>query len=653
VVTATGVGTELGRVGELVAMIREERTPLERRLDQLGRRLVWLVLVVAAVVGGLGLLRGEAAARVIQTAIALAVAAVPEALPAVATIALAVGLRRMAARHALVRRLAAVEALGSTTVVCSDKTKTLTEGRMTLVDVWTPEGSLRLMDAHVTAAPAPVFLEAMAVAARASRARAAAEPGRPGPPDDPVDAAILAGAERLGLDVPALTSDGAVAGRLPFSSERQLMAAFVVVDGQLTAFVKGAPGRILALCDLDPAQREAFLTVNRTLGAEGLRVLGIATGPVAEATEAGLRDLRFIGLAGIMDPPAPGVKEAIARLREAGLRTIMLTGDQRATAEAVGRELGLIAAGATVLDGRDLAGMSPEALRASVADVAAFSRIAPEHKLSVVRALQDRGEIVAMLGDGVNDAAALKQADVGVAMGVRGTDVAKDAASMVLQDDRFETILAAVEEGRTVYDNIRKFVFYLFSCNLAEVLVLLVAAVAGWPAPLLPLQILWLNMVTDTFPALALALEPGDPDVMRRPPRDPQEAILSTAFLRSIAVYAALITASALGAFAWALARDPAKAATVCFLTLGFAQLFHLGNARSSQHVLTPPRILANRFAIGAVLLTIVLQIAAVTLPVLATALQTTALDRTDWVVVVALALVPAVAGQLFKLRRD
>jgi Ca2+-transporting ATPase len=353
-----------------------------------------------------------------------------------------------------------------------------------------------------------------------------------------------------------------------------------------------------------------------------------------------------------MDPPAPGVKEAIARLRLAGLRTLMLTGDQRATAEAVGRDLGVIQAGAPVLDGRELAGMSPEALRAAVADVAAFSRIAPEHKLRVVRALQDRGEIVAMLGDGVNDAAALKQADVGVAMGVRGTDVAKDAASMVLQDDRFETIVAAVEEGRTVYDNIRKFVFYLFSCNLAEVLVLLVAAVVGWPAPLLPLQILWLNMVTDTFPALALAVEPGDPDVMRRPPRDPREAILSAAFVRSVATYAALITASALGAFAWTLGQAPARAATVCFLTLGFAQVFHLGNARSSHHVLSPARVVANPFAIGAVLLTIVLQIGAVTLPGLAAALQTTALDWRDWGVVFACALVPAVAGQALKLRR-
>jgi P-type Ca2+ transporter type 2C len=563
-----------------------------------------------------------------------------------------------------VRKLAAVEALGSTTVICSDKTKTLTEGRMTLIEVWTPQGSLRLGDPVPAATPpGAAGLEALEVAVRASRARAAAEPGRQGPPDDPVDAAILASAGRAGLDVPVLTSSASVAGRLPFSSERQLMATFVVVDGQLTAFVKGAPGRVLALCDragtgagletLDAARREALHAVNRDLGANGLRVLGIATGAVAEASEAGLKGLRFVGLAGIMDPPAPGVKEAIAQLREAGLRTIMLTGDQRATAEAVGRELGLIAPGATVLDGRDLAGMSTEALRAAVGDVAAFSRIAPEHKLSVVRALQHRGEIVAMLGDGVNDAAALKQADVGVAMGVRGTDVAKDAASMVLQDDRFDTILAAVEEGRTVYDNIRKFVFYLFSCNLAEVLVLLVAAVVGWPAPLLPLQILWLNMVTDTFPALALAMEPADPDVMRRPPRDPREAILSAAFLRSMATYAALITASALGAFAWALWQAPARATTICFLTLGFAQVFHLGNARSPHHVLSPARILANRYAIGAVLLTIGFQVAAVRVPVLSQALQTTALAWSDWGVVMGLALVPAVAGQLLKLRRS
>jgi Ca2+-transporting ATPase len=294
--------------------------------------------------------------------------------------------------------------------------------------------------------------------------------------------------------------------------------------------------------------------------------------------------------------------------------------------------------------------MSSDALAARVAGIAAFSRITPEHKLRIVTALQARGEIVAMLGDGVNDAPALKKADVGVAMGGRGADVAKEAAAIVLQDDRFETIAAAVEEGRVIFDNIRKFVFYLFSCNVAEVLVLLAAGVLAWPMPLLPLQLLWLNMVTDTFPALALAMEPGDTDVMRRPPRDPQEAILSRPFLASIMFYAALITASSLAAYAWALWARPGDARTVVFMTLAFAQTFHLGNARSAQAVLKPARVLANRYALGAVVLSVGLQLVAMYFEPLARILHVTVLDRVSWGVVLVLAVLPAVIGQALKL---
>jgi P-type Ca2+ transporter type 2C len=341
-------------------------------------------------------------------------------------------------------------------------------------------------------------------------------------------------------------------------------------------------------------------------------VLALATGAVEAPNASSLHNLTFIGFLGLMDPPAQGVKETIARLRGAGLRTVMLTGDQRLTAEAVGRELGILSAGDQVIDGRELQALSEGELTAKLASAGAFSRITPEDKLTIVKILQARGEIVAMLGDGVNDAAALKRADVGVAMGVRGADVAKEAASIVLQDDRFETIAAAVEEGRVIYDNIQKFVFYLFSCNLAEIFVLLVAGVVGWPMPLLPLQILWLNMVTDTFPALALAMEPGDPDVMNRPPYNPQQAILSRKFLGSVFFYGVLITVSSIAGFAWALGRDPSHATTVCFMTLSLAQIFHLGNARSVEAVVQPARVAANPYAVGAVVLSIGLQLLAI-----------------------------------------
>jgi Ca2+-transporting ATPase len=391
------------------------------------------------------------------------------------------------------------------------------------------------------------------------------------------------------------------------------------------------------------------MAVNERLAAGGLRVLGVAAGSVERPVESHLRGLTFVGFVGLMDPPAEGVKDTIARLRTAGMRTVMLTGDQRNTAAAIGRELGIVGDVSAVIDGRELPGLSPAELSLRIDTAAAFSRIAPEDKLRVVQSLQAQGEVVAMLGDGVNDAAALKQADVGVAMGRRGTDVAKEAAAIVLQDDRFATIGAAVEEGRVVYDNIRKFVFYLFSCNLAEVLVLTMAGLVALPPPLLPLQILWLNLVTDTFPALALALEPADHDVMKRPPRDPREALLSASFVGSIVFYAGLITLVAMAAFVWTLGRAPAHATTACFMTLGLAQIFHLGNARSPHPVVRPSRALANRYALLAVAVATGLQWLSVAVPGIAATIGLTLLDGIEWMVVVVLAALPAAAGQAIK----
>jgi Ca2+-transporting ATPase len=400
---------------------------------------------------------------------------------------------------------------------------------------------------------------------------------------------------------------------------------------------------------LDDAGRAELLQVNETLAAAGLRVLGVAADEVADVAGTALTGLTFLGFLGLADPPAPGVKETIARLRQAGLRTIMLTGDQRLTAEAIGRELGLIERDQVVLDGRELE-REPDAVKHVLSKAAAFSRVTPEHKIIVVRALQEAGEIVAMIGDGVNDAPALKQADIGVAMGVRGTDVAKQAAAIVLADDRFETIGAAVEEGRVIFENIRKFVFYLFSCNVAEIFVLLGAGLAGLPLPLLPLQLLWLNLVTDTFPALALAVEPAEGDVMQRPPRRPDEAVLSRAFVREMLFYSALITAATLSAFLWTLSHTPQRATTVAFMTLALAQVGHLGNARSASAVLHPLRVLANPFALLGAGVSVGLQLAAVLLPPLAHVLHLSPLDTRDWVVILASAAVPAVVGQAVKV---
>jgi P-type Ca2+ transporter type 2C len=639
-VTATGGRTEIGRIGILTGGVHEERTPLERRLDELGRRLVWLALAVAALVAVLGAFQGAPLALVIEMGIALAV-----------------GVSRMARRRALVRRLPAVEALGSTTVVCTDKTRTLTSGDMTVVRLWAAGQDVHLSRGDGPTAIDPSLRHAFEVAALASRGLTNSGSDAAAPVSDPVDTAFLRAADLVGIDHSRLVEERPPEGFVPFSSERKWMAAFHRLDGVLNAYVKGAPRQVLAVAGqgpdgqpLDDSARQKLMSVNETYARAGLRVLALAFGPVEQATEAALKNLTFVGFVGLMDPPAPGVRETIGRLRAAGLRTVMLTGDQRLTAQAVGQELGVLSAETQIIDGRQLDAMSQQELETKVTDVSAFSRINPEHKLSIVSAMQSRGEIVAMLGDGINDAAALKKADVGVAMGIRGTDVAKEAASIVLQDDRFETIAAAVEEGRIIFDNIRKFVFYLFSCNVAEVFVLLGCAVAGLPMPLMPLQVLWLNMVTDTFPALALALEPGESDVMNRPPRDPREAILSRQFLTSILLYGGLITASTLAAYLWSLREAPQQAVTVAFMVLALAQTFHLGNARSSEPVLSLAHIGANRYALGAIALTVGLQLAAMYVEPLARVLRVVRLGGREWAVVLVLSALPAVVGQALKL---
>ena len=679
VVVATGMRTEVGRIGALVGGVREEPAPLERRLDALGRRLAWVAVAAAVLVAVLGTIRGTPAALALETAIALAIAAVPEGLPAVATIALAVGVRRMARRRALVRRLAAVEALGSVTVVCTDKTGTLTAGEMTVTDLWAggreyqvtgagyaPEGKVLCGGAEARVREGDPLHAALRIGALANRADVEEHPDGWRVHGDPTEAALLVLARKAGLDRGALLRAAPEVGEVPFSSARMWMASFHREPrGDLTALVKGAPRVVLARCThlltesgrvpLDDDARGVALEWNDAAAARGLRVLALAYAPdLPSPGEAKLGELTLAGLAGMMDPPAAGVPETISALREAGMRTVMITGDQRATATAVARELGLAGPGEEALDGAEIDRLSDEALGAGAERIGIYSRVSPEAKLRIVSALRRRGEVVAMLGDGVNDAAALKRADIGVAMGVRGTDMAREAAGIVLQDDRFPTIAAAVEEGRIVFDNIRKFVFYLFSCNTAEVLVLLTAGVAGLPLPLLPLQILWLNIVTDTFPALALAVEPGERDVMRRPPRDPQAAILSPRFLRGVAFYGGLMTLATLAAFVWGLRTGggTARAVALCFTTLGLAQILHLGNARSRRAVLGYRAATANAFALGAVALTVALQLLALYLPPLRNLLGLVPLGIADWMVVLPLAAVPAVIGQALKWRR-
>jgi len=675
VVVATGMSTEVGRIGAVAGALGEERTPLERRLAALGRPLLGIALAATVLVSLVSALQGIPLAQVIQTAIALAVAAVPEGLPAVATITLAVGVRRMARRNALVRRLPAVETLGSASVVCTDKTGTLTTGVMTLTELQLDGSALIVTGAGSD--PSGLFMrdgepvdpgedfrviDALRIGALANRAALTQRQSGWEAVGDPTEAALLVAARKAGLDPATLRIEWPETGEIPFTSERMLMATFHAGPDGPAVCVKGAPGRILRRCSrfraasgirpLDSVTLAGIEARNADLASRGLRVLALAEGRCEPNGEDALKDLIFVALVGLTDPPAHGVAATLDLIRDAGIRTVMLTGDQAGTALAVGAQLGLLQPGGAVIGGEQVDRLSDDELDRRAATAQVYSRLSPEAKLRLIASLQRRGEVVAMLGDGVNDAAALRKADIGVAMGLRGTDLAKEAADIILADDRFATVAAAVEEGRIIYANVRKAVHYLVACNLAELLVVLVAVMAGLPPPLFPLQILWLNLLTDTAPALALALEPGEPGVMRQPPRRPEERLLGAGDARPLAGYAVLIAGVTLLAFTWGLHRPGGaeRAATLAFTTLALAQILHLGTARRAGPVVSWPHALANSGAVAAAVSTILLQVLAVEWSPLAAVLRVTPLTGGEWLVVAGLAALPAVAGQTAKL---
>lgn len=679
VVTATGAQTEIGRIGALVSSIEPTPTPIERRLDALGRRLVWLTLAVALVVITVGLLGGNDPWLVVETGLALAVAAVPEGLPVVATITMAVGMWRMARRNALVRRPPAVEALGSATVICTDKTGTLTSGHMTVTSVLAGgrrvdvppmaegfDAPGRLESPDVAPEEFEGLTELVRTAVLANEAQLHGTPEGWERVGDPTDLALLELGVRAGVSSVALLDESPEFARLPFSSRRMLMASFHRASrGSVEVHVKGATERVLELCahrlgpagpePLDEVGRREILDADHEFAASGLRVLALASREGNEGmagTEDDLRGLTFVGLVGLMDPPAPRVLETVARFRSAGLRTVLITGDKPATARAIADELGILEEGGLVISGAELASMGMPELVEVVATAAVFGRVSPEDKVRIVEALQARGEVVGMLGDGVNDGPALQRADIGVAMGKRGTDVAKGVADLVLADDRLETVGAAVEEGRVIFDNIRKFVFYLFSCNLSEVTVVLGASIVGAPLPILPLQLLWLNVVTDVFPALAMAAEPGEPGVMRRAPRPRESGILSRDFVVILAGYALLMTFVTLAVFAWSLrvrGDEVELAVTLSFMTLAVSQLLHALNARTFGPLRLGFGLAANRWLLGALALGVALQLLAVYLPTLQRVLGTVPLEMGDWALVGGAGLVPLIAGQAWK----
>ena len=642
IVTATGTATELGRVAALLGSAKRPATPLQRRLDVLGRRLAAAAGAVCALVLLLGLARHEPWEAMLLTALSLAVAAIPEALPAVVTIALALGARRMARRQALVRRLTAAETLGSVDCICSDKTGTLTENRMQL-DAWWMPGGASAADAALARA---VVLCNDAVLDDRGRAQG-----------DPTETALVEGAAALGHHARDVRSALPRVGELPFSAARSRMTTLHADGAKVLVLTKGAPERVLPRCtgaDVD----EAMAAVDR-FAALGRRVLAVASRDVPTVPrpldeETVERDLTLLGLVALRDPPRAEAHDALETCRVAGITVLMVTGDHPRTAEAIARDLELLRPGDRVVAGSALAALDDAALDAALPALRVVARCTPDQKLRLVEALQRRRQVVAMTGDGVNDAPALKRADVGVAMGRGGTDVAREAADVVLLDDNFATIVAAVREGRRIYDNVRRFVRYILTGNVGELLTMLVAPFVGLPLPLLPIQVLWVNLVTDGLPALALAFEHAEPDVMRRPPRPASEHLFARGLWQHVIGVGALIAGLTLATGAWARAQGMESWRTLAFTVLALAQMWHALAIRSERTSLFAQGIASNRPLLAAVLLTLGLQAAVVWWSPLQRALRTEGITPALFGACIAVSGLVLVAVELEKwFRRD
>jgi Ca2+-transporting ATPase len=698
VVTETGMQTELGRIAGMLQAVKREPTPLQRRLDRMGRILAVVALVVVAIIFALGLLHGEAVRLMFLTAVSLAVAAIPEGLPAVVTIALALGAQRMLKRKALIRKLPAVETLGSVTVICSDKTGTLTLNRMTVTSLAVPGRQVDLplpattdmseADSRETAvatfAEQPAFALLLAGSALCNDAVLEKDESTASgfrTVGDPTEGALVEAAARLGLLKPELERFFPRIGEVPFDSRRKRMTTLhrcpateglipqglkpICRDGipSCLVFAKGATDSLLEVADavwvedgsvpLDNVRRERIMADQDRLAREGMRTIGVAfrllTEPPCDTDMETLeRSLIFIGLAGMVDPPRAEAPAAVQTCRNAGIRPLMITGDHPLTALHIARRLN-IASDGRVVTGRELDALSDAELEETAGEAAVYARVTPEHKLNLVRALQNRGHIVAMTGDGVNDAPALKKADIGIAMGIAGTDVAREAADMVLLDDNFATIVAAVEEGRIIYDNIRKFVKYLLSCNSGEIWVMFIAPFLGMPLPLLPLQILWMNLVTDGLPALALGVEPADRNTMRRPPHPPAQGIFNRRMGLDI-VWIGLFTGFVvLAAGHHYLQTDRETWQTMIFTILVLSQMGLALANRSELDSLFSSGLLTNTPLLAAVLLTIGLQLLVIYVPFCQDVFKTADLSAGDLAICLVTGSLPFWAVELEK----
>ena len=725
IVSATGMQTRIGEIADLIQTYDREPTPLQQRLDELGKLLGTITLFVCGIVFVVGSLQrtavgtlfsdpgayfglyGDELLDLFMIAVSLAIAAVPEGLPAVVTIALAIGMQRMIRRHALIRRLPAVETLGSASTICSDKTGTLTQNEMLVVraelegrtiDVsgegYSPTGTLRLDGDEIDpATDADLQLLAAGATLASDAIIEAGEDGGWRVIGDPTEGALVAFAARAGRQHDVLQRQAPRVAEIPFESERKRMTTIHRISdarllplqslksGGLIAFTKGAPDIVLGLCDtillkgtvqpLSDELRQRIEDANKNMASRALRVLGVsyrladeaeAKAPTADVFERGLT---FIGLLGMIDPPRPEVADAIELARHAGVRTVMITGDYPATALAIAGEIGIVQEGETAVSGAEIQEMDDAQLQRAAKTTNVFARVSPEHKVRIVEALKEGGEIVAMTGDGVNDAPALKRAHIGVAMGITGTDVSRETADMVLTDDNFASIVAAIEEGRTIFTNIRKFVFYLLSCNVGEILIIFIgmllgaAGLFGLPAEpaLLPIHLLWLNLVSDGLPALALGLEKAEPGVMEQPPRNPGESVLTRALWPLIAVQATVDATATLGAFMWAYdgPETLAYAQTIAFTTLVTAELLRAFTSRSDIRSIFEIGVFSNRWMVLATLSSFALQLAVLYTPALRPVFSTIPLELVrDWLPILGFAILPAAAAEITKwIRRN
>ena len=703
-VIGTAMDTEIGKIAEMIQSYEEEPTPLQVKLDQLGKTLGIITLVICGLVGVLGVVRDtqlgilfnqgfgayvgleETVPKLIEmfmVAVSLAIAAVPEGLPAVVTIALALGMQEMVRRNALIRKLPAVETLGSATAICSDKTGTLTQNEMTAVQMYVDRSLLTITGEGYK--PEGEFLDSgdvvglggypgMRLLLRAGllcndahlEEISEGEQSQWRIAGDPTEGAFVVAAAKAGYWQNSLGEEYPRIAEIPFDSERKRMTTFHPDPryGDYVAYMKGAPDVVLGLCEqvledgimrpLTNERRRNILEENAALAANALRVLGVAFRPLKsvpdnpqpEDSETGFT---FIGLLGMIDPARPEVAPAISTARKAYIETVMITGDYLNTARAIGKEIGLLEDGDRALTGAELDQMDDEEFDAIVEDVALYARVSPQHKVKIVDALKARGHVVAMTGDGVNDAPALKRSSIGVAMGITGTDVSKETADMVLTDDNYASIVSAIEQGRVIYSNIRKFVYYLLSCNMAEIAILLIAMIAGAPLPLLPIQLLVLNLLTDGLPALALGVETGDPDIMDQPPRPVKEPIINREMVTGIAVQTVAISIAVLAAFQIGLESGEAHGRTMAFATLSISELLRAYTSRSERYSLWSIGFFTNKWMQWAVLSSMVVLIAIIYVPFLDPIFGTTFLTGEDWLVMLPLILIPSVAAELNK----